>query len=117
FPPLPDAIAELCRRELALSSLIVDASVTGDRKLALQALTLDPMVRDLDTARAILDSLLREFEPYLPQFAYRTGVKLYEEGFCDRVHRQRGHERVRADREGRVGRHARRHQCDYRHRE
>ncbi|MCC6616480.1 MAG: hypothetical protein IT320_23600 [Anaerolineae bacterium] len=69
FPPLPDAIAELCRRELALSSLVVDACVTGDRKLALQALTLDPMVHDLDKARAILDSLLREFEPYLPQFA------------------------------------------------
>ena len=69
FPPLPEAIAEMCRRELALSSLIVDAAVTGDRQLALQALLLDPMVTDIDTARAILDDFLTEFREYLPQFA------------------------------------------------
>jgi len=69
FPALPDGIAALCRRELELSSLIVDAAVTGDRGLALQALLLDPMVRDIDTARAILDDFMREFEEYLPQFA------------------------------------------------
>ena len=69
FPPLPEGIAELCRRELALSSLIVDAAATGDRQLALQALLLDPMVTDIDTARTILEDLLKEFHPYLPQFA------------------------------------------------
>lgn len=69
FPPLPEGIAELCRRELNLSSLVVDAAATGDRYLALQALLLDPMVDDVQTARAILDDFLREFEAYLPQFA------------------------------------------------
>jgi len=69
FPALPEPIAEMCRRELTLSSTIVDAAVTGDRGLALQALLLDPMVRDIDTARAILDDLLKEFDQYLPQFA------------------------------------------------
>lgn len=69
FPPLPEGIAELCRRELSLSSLVVEAAVTGDRQLALQALLLDPMVTDLDTARAILDDFLKEFAEYLPQFA------------------------------------------------
>jgi alpha-galactosidase len=69
FPPLPEGIAELCRRELALSSLIVDAAATGDRQLAIQALLLDPMVTDIDTARAIFDDFLQEFEEYLPQFA------------------------------------------------
>ncbi len=69
FPPLPEGIAELCRRELALSSLIVDACANGDRGLALQALTLDPMTHDLDTARAVLDDLLRTFAEYLPQFS------------------------------------------------
>lgn len=68
FPALPDGIAELCRRELALSSLYVDAALTGDRKLALQALLLDPMVTAIDTARAILDDLLETFAEYLPQF-------------------------------------------------
>lgn len=68
FPPLPEGIAELCRRELALSSLMVDAIVQGDRNLALQALSLDPMITDLDTARAIFDDFVAEFGHYFPQF-------------------------------------------------
>jgi alpha-galactosidase len=68
FPPLPDAIAELCRRELDLSSLVVDAAVSGDRQLAMQALLLDPMVTDIDVARAILNDFLNDFAEYLPQF-------------------------------------------------
>jgi alpha-galactosidase len=69
MPPLPEPIAELCRRELAYSSLVIDACYTGDKDLALQALLLDPMVNDIDRARAILDDFLAEFEEYLPQFA------------------------------------------------
>jgi alpha-galactosidase len=69
FPPLPEPVAELCRRELALSSLVVDAAVKGDRQLALQALLLDPMMNDIDRARAILDEFLITFAKYLPQFA------------------------------------------------
>ncbi|MBN1657251.1 MAG: hypothetical protein JXA93_02565, partial [Anaerolineae bacterium] len=69
MPPLPEGIAELCRRELALSSITVDACVQGDRELALQALLLDPMINDIDTARAILADFLSTFAGYLPQFA------------------------------------------------
>lgn len=69
FPALPEGIAALCRRELELASILVEAAATGDRQLALQALLLDPMVSDIDTARAILDDLLKEFHQYLPQFA------------------------------------------------
>ena len=68
-PTLPEGIAELCRRELALSSLVVEAAVHGDRQLALQALLLDPMMNDIDRARAILDDFLVTFAEYLPQFA------------------------------------------------
>jgi alpha-galactosidase len=69
MPPLPEGIAELCRRELALSSITIDACVYGDPQLALQALLLDPMINDMDTARAILDDFLATFAEYLPQFA------------------------------------------------
>jgi alpha-galactosidase len=69
MPPLPEGIAELCRRELTLSSITIDACIHGDRGLALQALLLDPMVNDIDTARAILDDFLTTFAEYLPQFA------------------------------------------------
>ncbi len=68
MPPLPEPIAELCRRELAYSSLVVDACYTGNKELALQALLLDPMVNDIDRARAILDDFYTEFAEYLPQF-------------------------------------------------
>ncbi len=66
--PLPPAIAELCRREAALVELVVDAAVSGDRQIALQALLLDPMIDDIQRAGAILDDYLTQFAAYLPQF-------------------------------------------------
>lgn len=69
MPALPPALTELCRREVALASVVIDAAVSGDRNLALQALLLDPMINDIERARAILDDFLTEFAPWLPQFA------------------------------------------------
>ena len=66
---LPKGIAELCRREITTSQLCVDAAVKGDRKLALQSLLLDPVVRDIDTGQKILDAYLKTYSKYLPQFA------------------------------------------------
>jgi alpha-galactosidase len=66
--PLPELVAELCRREIAVASLAVDAAATGDRHRALQALLLDPCINDLDNARHILDAYLAENAAYLPQF-------------------------------------------------
>lgn len=65
---LPGPIGELMRREANLVEVVVDAAVTGDKQLALQALLLDPMINDIDRGRAILDDYLQSFAPYLPQF-------------------------------------------------
>ncbi|MBN1218847.1 MAG: hypothetical protein JXM69_07965 [Anaerolineae bacterium] len=65
---LPQGIAELCRREITVAQLGVDAAVFGDRQLALQCLLLDPVVTDLDIARQILDDYLETYRQYLPQF-------------------------------------------------
>jgi alpha-galactosidase len=65
---LPDAVAELCRRETAVARFCVDAAVTGDRQIALQALLLDPMVNDIGRARRILDDILTTHADWLPQF-------------------------------------------------
>jgi alpha-galactosidase len=65
---LPEGIAELCRREIALVDLVTEAAVTGNRQVALQALLLDPMVNDIEMARRILDDYLTTHAPYLPQF-------------------------------------------------
>ena len=65
---LPEPIAELCRRELTVARLCVDAAVEGSREKALQCLLLDPMVRDMDMASAILEDYLTTFRQHLPQF-------------------------------------------------
>ncbi len=65
---LPEPIAELLRREVAVAQLCVDSVVEGSREKALQCLLLDPVVPDIDVARKILDDYLSEYREYLPQF-------------------------------------------------
>ncbi len=66
--PLPEGIAELCRREITVARLCVDAAVHGDRQAALQCLLLDPVITDLDVAQQILDDYLKTYREHLPQF-------------------------------------------------
>lgn len=66
--PLPDPIAELCRRELTVAQLCVDAAVEGSREKALQCLLLDPVITDAETAESILDDYLQTYKEHLPQF-------------------------------------------------
>jgi alpha-galactosidase len=66
--PLPDGIAEILCREISASQLCIDAVVHGDRQLAMQCLLLDPFIRDIDMAKAILDDYLTTYRVYLPQF-------------------------------------------------
>ena len=65
---LPEGVAELCRREITVGRLCVDAAVTGDRQAALQCLLLDPVITDLDIAEKILDDYLETYRGLLPQF-------------------------------------------------
>jgi alpha-galactosidase len=65
---LPAPIAELCRREISVSQLCVDAAVEGSREKALQCLLLDPVITDIETGRKILDDYLTHYKEYLPQF-------------------------------------------------
>jgi alpha-galactosidase len=66
--PLPEPVAELCRREITVAQLCVDAAVNGDRQAALQCLLLDPVITDLDVAQQVLDDYLETYREYLPQF-------------------------------------------------
>jgi alpha-galactosidase len=66
--PLPEPVAELCRREITVGRLAVDAAVHGDRQAALQCLLLDPVVRDLDVAQRILNDYLEAYRQHLPRF-------------------------------------------------
>jgi len=65
---LPEAVAELLRREITVGQLCVDAAIEGDRQKALQSLLLDPMITDIGVAKQILDDYLTTYKEYLPQF-------------------------------------------------
>jgi alpha-galactosidase len=65
---LPEPAAELCRRQITIAEMAVRAGVTGDDGLALQALTLDPMIDDPRMARKLLEDYLSAEKEYLPQF-------------------------------------------------
>lgn len=65
---LPEPVAELCRRELMIAQLGIDAVVEGSYEKALQCLLLDPVIVDMDTARNVLDDYLKTYKEHLPQF-------------------------------------------------
>lgn len=65
---LPLPAAAICQQQIAIQELSVDAAILGDKKLALQALLLDPVITSLDTAEKILDEFLSVHKEYLPQF-------------------------------------------------
>jgi alpha-galactosidase len=66
--PLPEPVAELCRREITVARLCVDAAVNGDYQAALQCLLLDPVITDMDVARQVLNAYLEAYREHLPQF-------------------------------------------------
>ncbi len=66
---LPTPIAGLCNSQVYVAELAVDAAVTGDRRIALQALLADPVINDIEIAEKILDEYLSVHAAWLPQFA------------------------------------------------
>ena len=66
---LPEPVGELCRRQVAIAELAVKAAATGDRKAALYALLMDPMVTDIEQGKGILDDYLKVHGDLLPQFS------------------------------------------------
>jgi alpha-galactosidase len=64
----PPVLKGLLEKRFAWQELVVDAAVTGDRALALQALMLDEMAIHPDQAEDMLDELLEASRDLLPQF-------------------------------------------------
>jgi len=65
---LPKAIANLCSTQGTTQEIAVEAAFEGSYEKALQALLIDPVVHDLEAAKATLDELLKAHAPLLPQF-------------------------------------------------
>jgi alpha-galactosidase len=66
---LPAALRSLIARQLDIAELAIEAAVEGDRRKALQALAIDPIVTDLNQARHYLDDVLRAHRDLLPAFS------------------------------------------------
>jgi len=65
---LPEGCALLLRTQVGLQDLVVQAAVSGDRRVALEAMLADPVVQDAQAAERALDELLQLEAAYLPQF-------------------------------------------------
>lgn len=63
----------------AMEECTIDAALTGDYGMALQAFTLNPLIESGSEAKMVLDELLVAHEKYLPQFA-NTIKELKEKG-------------------------------------
>jgi alpha-galactosidase len=64
----PTVLKGMLEKRFAWQELVADAAVSGDRDLAMQALTLDEMAIWPDRARAMLEELLEASKPLVPQF-------------------------------------------------
>ena len=64
---LPDAVAAKCDALGREYSLAVEAAVTCDRQLALQAMYLDPLMANCNYPDKLLDELLQAYKNYLPK--------------------------------------------------
>ena len=67
--PLPDDIAALLTARAEQQELTVRAAVTGEREVAIDALTEDPLVPDRATAVQLLDEAVVAHAPALDRFA------------------------------------------------
>jgi alpha-galactosidase len=65
---LPEPIAALCRTQLTIDELNVEAFVTGDRRLVYQMFSIDPMIQDPDVAIRLADETIEANRDYLPAF-------------------------------------------------
>lgn len=66
---LPATVSGLVRQVAAHAALTAEAALTGDRRLAVEALVVHPLVRDLSTAEALVDAYLTAHADLLPRFA------------------------------------------------
>lgn len=65
---LPVAIRGLIQAVKAYEEITIEAAVTGDRRIALQALLNHPLVPSFEVAEALLNAILEANSDYLPQF-------------------------------------------------
>jgi len=66
---LPEPVAALCRLQVAIQELLVQAYAERSKDLLYQALLLEPTVDNAARAREMMERMLRLQREYLPEFA------------------------------------------------
>ncbi len=79
FGPLPTAERGWLQVMKAMELLTIEAAVTGNYALALQAFTINPLIPSGATAKQVMDELFVAHKAYLPQFTEAI-AKLEAEG-------------------------------------
>lgn len=69
---LPIAVEGLVQQMKSFEIVATDAAVSGDRDLAILAMTINPLVRSEKLAKVIFDEMLEAHKKYLPQFVKET---------------------------------------------
>jgi len=69
MPPLPQGVVAMLKAQVRVQKMVVDAAMTGDKGLALQAALTDPAVPSAKAAKAAFDELFELEADFLPQFA------------------------------------------------
>jgi alpha-galactosidase len=68
-PDMSDVLAALLYRKISAQRITMEAALTGDRGLFVEALLADGCISDARLAGKLADDLLRAQHAYLPQFA------------------------------------------------
>ncbi|MBZ0307704.1 MAG: hypothetical protein K8I82_16675, partial [Anaerolineae bacterium] len=66
--PLPEPLAAICRLQLTIDDLNLEAYLNGDRQLVRQMFSIDPMIQDPDIAIKLADEYIDMNLDYLPTF-------------------------------------------------
>lgn len=74
--PLPDGIANTLGARSRQQELMIDAALSGDRTIALQALLADPLVPSVEAAERMLEDALAAHAAFLPLFAGPTAASM-----------------------------------------
>ncbi|WP_438433788.1 6-phospho-beta-glucosidase [Gorillibacterium sp. sgz500922] len=65
---VPEQVKGLIHAVKTYERLTIEAAVTGDRQIALQAMASHPLVPSVRAAKALLEEMLEQNRPYLPAF-------------------------------------------------
>lgn len=65
--PLPEVLAAICRQQISIQNLLIEAYRQRAKKHLLHALILEPVVDSIDRAEMMMEHLLKLEADYLPE--------------------------------------------------